>query len=214
MGMYFASQRTAGKAQGRAAPARGRRVPGPALACATPGKRSSLAGQAPMKQSFPLPLEAMPTPSAPCRDAIKAHSGFTLIEVMIVIAIISILAAIAIPNSNDYLTRGRITEAISGLAAMQVQMEQHFRDERTYTGACAAGSLAPLPADTPHFAFACSGLGATAYQVDATGRGSMAGFTYRITAAAGSGKSTIALPAGWTLPSPSTCFVLNKAGGC
>ncbi|MEF8701993.1 MAG: type IV pilin protein [Candidatus Accumulibacter sp. UW26] len=153
----------------------------------------------------------MPIPSAPCRDAIKAHSGFTLIEVMIVIAIISILAAIAVPNYNDYLTKGRITEAVSALAAMQVRMEQHFLDERTYTGACVAGSLAPLPAATRNFTFACSGLSATAYQVEATGQGSMAGFTYRITEA---GKSTIALPAGWTLPSPSTCFVLNKAGGC
>jgi len=90
-------------------------------------------------------------------------------------------------------------------------MQQHFLDERTYVGACVAGTVAPLPANTSNFTFTCSGLGAAAYQVDATGKSSMAGFQYRITAA---GKSTVALPSGWTLPSPNTCFALNKAGGC
>ncbi|HMW55228.1 MAG TPA: prepilin-type N-terminal cleavage/methylation domain-containing protein [Accumulibacter sp.] len=141
----------------------------------------------------------------------KANSGFTLIEVMVVIVMISILAAIAVPNYIDYLTKGRITEAVGALASMEVRMQQHFLDERTYVGACVAGTVAPLPANTSNFTFTCSGLGAAAYQVDATGKSSMAGFQYRITAA---GKSTVALPSGWTLPSPNTCFALNKAGGC
>jgi len=46
----------------------------------------------------------------------KANSGFTLIEVMVVIVMISILAAIAVPNYIDYLTKGRITEAVGALA--------------------------------------------------------------------------------------------------
>ena len=144
----------------------------------------------------------------------KANSGFTLIEVMIVIVIISILAAIAVPNYIEYLTKSRITEAVSALSSMQVRMQQHFLDERTYVGACVASSVAPLPANTSNFTFTCSGLGAAAYQVDATGQGSMAGFQYRINMLTASGKSTVALPSGWTLPAPSTCFVLNKAGGC
>ena len=57
--------------------------------------------------------------------------GFTLIELMIAVAIIAILAAIAIPSYSEYVRRGRITEAISALSGMRVKMEQYFQDNRT-----------------------------------------------------------------------------------
>jgi len=60
------------------------------------------------------------------------QSGFTLIEVMITIAIVAILAAIAIPNYANYLTRGKIQEATSNLLGMRVKMEQYFQDNRMY----------------------------------------------------------------------------------
>ena len=71
--------------------------------------------------------------------------GFTLIELMIAVAIIAILAAIAIPSYTDYIRRGRLTEALGRLSAMRVKMEQYFQDNRVYTGAVpATDTIAPL----------------------------------------------------------------------
>src|SRR6202043_2582899 len=72
-------------------------------------------------------------------------SGFTLLEVMIVVAIVAILAAIAIPNYSDYVKRGKIIEATSGLSDLRTRYEQYFLDNRTYVGGCALIQPAVAP---------------------------------------------------------------------
>jgi len=138
--------------------------------------------------------------------------GFTLIELMIVVAIVGILAAIALPYYGDYVIRGKIPEATSALAAKRVQMEQYFLDNRTYVGgaACTADAIT-----SKYFTFSCPAAAtATTYSIQADGTGSMAGFTYTIDES-NVKTSNIVAPANanWIAASLS-CWITNSGGLC
>jgi type IV pilus assembly protein PilE len=62
----------------------------------------------------------------------KSQYGFTLVEVLAVVAIIGILSAIAIPQYNEYLLKGRLTEGMTLLSDLQIRQEQYYQDNRTY----------------------------------------------------------------------------------
>jgi len=57
----------------------------------------------------------------------KVHQGFTLIELMIVVAIIGILAAIAIPAYQDYTVRAKVTEGLSVADAAKTAVAEGFQ---------------------------------------------------------------------------------------
>ena len=102
----------------------------------------------------------------------KATKGFTLIELMIVVVVIAILSAVGIPAYTNYVTRGKLIEASSGLSNGRVKMEQFYQDNRTYVGA-------PCPGNTGRFTIACE-FNAADYTITATGFDNMATFVYTI----------------------------------
>ncbi len=58
--------------------------------------------------------------------------AFTLIELMIVVAILGVLAAVAIPSYLSYIRRGYVNEAVAGIAAVKAAEEQYFSINRCY----------------------------------------------------------------------------------
>ena len=153
----------------------------------------------------------MPTPSRPTQPPAprrRVAAGFTLIELMITVAIVAILAAVALPAYNQYVVRGNVPQATARLATLQVQMEQFFQDNRTYVGApgCTEDT------SNRYFDFSCSTQTATAYTLRAVGKGTMTGFTYTVNQQ--NQRSSAALPEGWSTPSPNNCWAIRSDGAC
>jgi type IV pilus assembly protein PilE len=158
------------------------------------------------------------------------HRGFTLIEVMITVAIVAILSVIAVPSYTQYIIRGKITEATSTLSDLRIRMEQYYQDNRMYGTGGVCGVAMPASATTAvpgnpvkHFTMSCvssnaGGAGDQNYVVTATGGvaggdGSMAGFTYTVNHA--NAKATSAAPAGWAAAAmPQNCWITSKGGKC
>lgn len=139
------------------------------------------------------------------------QKGFTLIELMIAVAIIGILAAIAIPSYQDYVIRASLVDASSTLSATRARLEQHFQDNRTYQTVGAFTSPCDSIASVGKFSFACSGLTATTYVITATGSGVASGFTYTIDQT--NVQATTSVKTGWGT-TPATCWLMSKGATC
>jgi type IV pilus assembly protein PilE len=102
--------------------------------------------------------------AAPALTRSSRPHGFTLIEVMITVAIVGILAAVALPAYNDYLRRSELPEAFSHLSSYRIALEQYYQDNRHYgLNTCTEGRQHfDTSADaTAKFTYTCDLGGAT-----------------------------------------------------
>lgn len=88
------------------------------------------------------------------KSSIRMVKGFTLIELMIVVAIVALLASIALPSYSNYINRGKIADAIAGLPEFSIKMEQYFQDNRNYGTANASCPVTISP--SKYFTFTCT----------------------------------------------------------
>lgn len=136
--------------------------------------------------------------------------GFTLIEVMIVVAIIGILSTIAIPSYRDYVIRSRLVEVTDALSDARVRMEQFYADNRSYSGASGCGAVMPAPES---FDVSCTAAdNGQGYTLTGSGTGTMVDFVYTVDQA--NRRSTVSWGANWgAVPSEGATRWLLKKGG-
>jgi len=175
-------------------------------------------------QLFTLPVADDMRPSSVFHATARTTSryaarGFTLIEVMIVVAIVAILAAVAIPSYRDYILRGQLVDAATLLSTFRGNMERYFQDNRTYaaTGAFNPPCSAAIPVaqrTQGNFVVSCvpTATPDRSYLLVATGTGATVGFVYTVDQQ--DNRVTTSVGASWPTPVPNTCWVMKKGQAC
>lgn len=142
----------------------------------------------------------------------KNERGFSLIELMVAVAVVGILAAVAIPSYRNHVLRGQTQEATAALAELRVKMEQHFQDNRSYVGyldaSCNLVSNGAPAIAAKYFTYACASTQAT-YTITASGAAAkgMTGYSYTINQ---NNDKTSAVPG----KTGTTCWITTTSESC
>ena len=111
----------------------------------------------------------------------RVQQGFTLIELMIVVAIIGILAAVALPAYNDYTTRAQVSEAVELGAGLKTPLYDYGVDKSAWPTGFKAPNANPGPTNT---------------EITATMAGKYATVTNGVTGAFPAGTVTVTMASG------------------
>lgn len=157
------------------------------------------------------------------------EKGFTLIELMVTVTVIAILAAIALPSYNDYVTRSKFAEATGNLADLRVKMEQYYADNRRYSSDVAGttcglvGGNTPNAADARYFTYQCApgtltaGVGSQSFVLTAAGVAAqgLGGISFTVD---NTNSKVTAVTAGSDMAKKgyagAACWVRKKPSGC
>ncbi|MCQ3003166.1 prepilin-type N-terminal cleavage/methylation domain-containing protein [Pseudomonas syringae] len=132
----------------------------------------------------------------------KAQKGFTLIELMIVVAIVGILAAVAIPQYQNYTLRARYSEVVSVANTYQTAVASCFQETGTRVGCNLSTNGIPASQATTHVASVTVADGVITVTPTAT---TLATATYVVTPAVGTGALTWTQSGGCLTSTPQLC---------
>ncbi|MDF0379109.1 type IV pilin protein [Methylophilus sp. YYY-1] len=131
------------------------------------------------------------------------QQGFSLIEVMVVVAIIGLLASIAVPGYQDYVRSGNAAEAPANLANCRVQAEQFYQDNFTYVG------FVCNPSDAKYFDYSIDNQSATTYTLKATGKSAQNMGNFSFTVNQDNAKTST-----YDGTTGATCWLTSSSGSC
>ncbi len=103
--------------------------------------------------------------------------GFSLIELMITVAIIAILAAIALPAYQDSVLKGGRAEGKAALLGMAQRMERCFSEFNAYNNANCPSFVNPMLTENQRYAISFSAVAAATYTLQAVPQGGQTGDT-------------------------------------
>ena len=133
----------------------------------------------------------------------KTQKGFTLIELMIVVAIIGILAAVALPQYQTYTQKARFSEVTTAVGAVVTAMEVCYQTGETACITAGSNGIPAAAAASDNLTSIVISGAIAAPVITGTGTAAAGGYTYVMTGAVASGQVT------WTRT--GTCAA---AGAC
>lgn len=100
--------------------------------------------------------------------------GFSLIELMISVAVVAILATIALPSYQSYIVKSNRTEAKTALVNLSASLESYYTENHTYATATVTGLNGTTQTTNGYYTLAITNLTASSYTLTATPNGSQA----------------------------------------
>ncbi len=163
--------------------------------------------------------------------SVNRHPGFTLVEVIITLTLVGILLSITLPSYRDYVVRGKLPDATSGLAEYRHLLEQYYQNNRNY-GPAAGGNCGDTNGNgsvdlgelvlpiSDYFTFSCTVPNAvnaqsfTAAAASKAGQGLGAANDYTFTLDQNNAQQTTAFPSVNVGNLPLSCWISKKDSTC